>query len=103
MAEEFQSKAAEIMKKVLTAGIGAFFLTEDSLKTMISEFKLPKELLSALMESAHKTKEEFLRSLSKEIMGQVLDRIDAAALIQEILAKNEVELAVKINLKPKKD
>ncbi len=102
MAEDFQSKAAEMMKKVLTVGIGTYFLTEESLKGLVSEFKLPKEILSAVLESAQKSKGEFLKSLSREVMDRVMQKVDPAQLLQEILAKNEVELQIKINFKPKK-
>jgi hypothetical protein len=101
MAEDLQSKAAEMMKKVLTVGIGTYFLTEESLKSLVSEFKLPKEILSAVLESAHKSKGEFLRSISKEIMDRVMQKVDPTSLLEEILAKNEVELQIKINFKPK--
>jgi hypothetical protein len=102
MADDLQSKATEIVKKVLTVGIGAVFLTEESLRGLVSEFKLPKELLGGILESANKTKEEFMRSLSKEMMSQIMDRIDCSALMQELISQNEIELQVKINFKPKK-
>lgn len=102
MVDDLQSKAAEMMKKVLTVGIGAFFLTEESLRGLVSDFKLPKELLSAILDSASKSKAEFLRSLSKEVMDQVMERVDPSSLLQELIEKNEIELQVKINFKPKK-
>ncbi len=102
MAEDIQSKATEMVKKLLTVGVGAFFLTEESLRSLVSEFKLPKELLTAILESAGKSKDEFVKTLSREVMGQVLERIEPQALIQEILEKNEIKFEVKMTLKPKK-
>ena len=102
MGEDFQSKAAELMKKVLTVGVGAFFLTEESLKALVSDFKLPKELLAAVLESANKTKAEFLHTLSKELMSQIVERVDPVEALQELLSKNEVEFHIKMSLKPKK-
>lgn len=100
--DDLHSKAAELMKKVLTVGVGAFFLTEESLRALVSDFKLPKELLSAVLESANKTKVEFLRSFSKEIMAHVMEKVDLSALIQELLAKNEIDFQVKVNFRSKK-
>src|SRR3954464_13753899 len=97
MGDDFQSRAAEMMKKVLTVGVGAFFLTEESLRALVSDFKLPKELLSAVLDSANKPRGEFLRPLSREMMSQVMERVEPSALLQEFLEKNEVELNVKIN------
>lgn len=103
MVDDLQAKAAEMMKKVLTVGVGTLFLTEEGLRALISEFKLPKELLTGVLESAQKTKDDFLRSLSKELMSQLMERVDPSALLQEILAKNEIDLKVQIQFKPKID
>ncbi len=103
MAEDLQSKAADLMKKVLTVGVGALFLTEESLRGLVSDFKLPKELLSGILDAAGKTKNEFLQNLSKEVLSKVTDKIDPVALLQEFLRKNEVNLNIRINVKPKSE
>ncbi len=101
MADDLQSRASEMMKKVLTVGVGTLFLTEEALRGLVSEFKLPKELLSSVLESASKTKDEFLGSLSRELMARVSDKVDPRALLDEILSKHQIELSVKINFTPK--
>ena len=99
--ENLQSKATDFVKKVLTVGMGTLFLTEESLRGMVSEFKLPKELLAGILESANKTRREFLGNLSQELMGRVSDKVDVQALVDEILEKNEIEVNMKISFKPK--
>ena len=101
MADDLQSKAAEMMKKVLTVGVGALFLTEESLRAMVTEFKLPKELLGGIFESANKTKKEFLQNLSKDVLSRVTDKMDPVAFLEEFLHKNEVELHIKVGFKPR--
>jgi len=100
--EDLQAKAAELMKKVLTVGVGALFLTEESLRALVSDFKLPKELLSAILESANKMKGDFLKNLSADLMSQLVSKVDVSKLIKELIAQNEIEMKVHINLKPKK-
>jgi hypothetical protein len=102
VVDEFQSKAADMMKKVLTVGVGALFLTEESLRGLVSDIKLPKELINAILDSAGKTKSEFLRGFSSEILSKVMEKVQPSALIQEILDKNEIEFRVKVSFKPKK-
>jgi hypothetical protein len=102
MSDDLQSKAAELMKKVLTVGVGAIFLTEESLRGLVTEFKLPKELLTAILESANKTKSEFLRTISNEVISRVMDQVDVNELVQETLAQNEIQLEMTIRFKPKK-
>ena len=90
------------MKKVLTVGVGAIFLTEESLRGLVSEFKLPKELLTAILESANKTKSEFLRGMSNEIISRVMEKVDVRELLQEMITQNDIHLEVTVQLKPKK-
>ena len=52
----------DLMKKMLTVGVGTLFLTEESLRGLVSEIKLPKELLGGVLESANKTRKEFSRT-----------------------------------------
>ncbi len=99
--DNIQSKATDFVKKILTVGMGTLFLTEESLKNMVSEFKLPKELLGGILESANKTRKEFLGSLSQDLMNRVSEKMDVRALVDEILEKNEIEINMKISFKSK--
>lgn len=99
--DDLKSQAADLMKKVLTVGVGALFLTEESLRALVQDFKLPKELLTAVLDSANKTKNEFMRTLSQDVIARVADKVDPTAMIQDLLARNEVEFTVKVNFKPR--
>jgi hypothetical protein len=101
-AEDIQSKATDLVKKILTVGVGAIFLTEESVRSLVSEFKLPKELLGGVLESAGRTKNEFLKDLSQDLVAKIKDRIDPKALVEEILRNNEIDLQIKMSFSPKK-
>jgi hypothetical protein len=105
MADDLQSKAAEMMKKVLTVGVGTIFLTEESLRGLIGELKVPKELLGGILDSAHKTKDEFLRNLSKDVLAKVTEKMDPKmnlmTFVEEFLSRNEVDFHVKMSFKKK--
>lgn len=100
-ADEPQSKASDFIKKVLTVGVGAIFLTEESLKNLVGEIKLPKELLGGILESAGKTKREFLDSLSTEVLSRLTEKVDPRSLIDEILTRYDIEFNIKMSLAPK--
>ncbi len=101
MADDIKSKSADLMKKVLTVGVGAVFLTEESLRAMVSEWKLPKEVIGAILESSRNTKNEFMKSMSQDVFAKIVDKVDPLALLTEFLTRNEVELHVKIGIKPR--
>lgn len=94
-------RAAAFMKKALTVGVGTLFLTEESLRSLVGEVKLPKEILGSILESASKTKTEFLQNLSRDVREKVIDKIDPLALLQEFLKNNDVEFTVRVRVKPK--
>ncbi len=101
MSDDLQSKAAELVKKVLTVGVGAVFMTEESIRSMVSEFKLPKELLAGILDSAIKTKNEFFQKLSSDVLERVTHTVDPKALVEEILSKHDLDFHVRLSFKPK--
>lgn len=90
-------------KKIMTVGVGTFFLTEESLRSMVSEFKLPKELMSTLLDGAKGVRKEFMQNVVSEIMSKVSDKMNPADVLAEFLRKNEVTFEVKVKVKEKTD
>ena len=88
-------------KKLMTAGVGAFFLTEEALKTLVSEFKLPKEIVGSILDGAKNVRKEFMQSVVTEMMNKVQDKMDPAVMMADFLKKNEVTFEVKIKVKDK--
>jgi hypothetical protein len=101
-AEDLKNQAAEIVKKVVTVGVGTLFLTEESLRGLVSDFKIPKELLSGILDSANKTRKEFLSKLSSDALDRIAERVDARQLIDDVLKNHEIEVNLKIQFHPKK-
>jgi hypothetical protein len=101
-SEDLKERAADLMKKVLTVGVGTLFLTEEALRGLVSELKLPREMLTGILESAGKTKNDFLQSLSRDVLSRVTEKLDPQALMQEFMEKNEINLQVKVTFSPKK-
>ncbi|MFN7684114.1 MAG: hypothetical protein ACK5QT_01710 [Oligoflexia bacterium] len=102
-SDENQAKGSptDFVKRILSVGVGTLFLTEESLRGMIGELKLPKELISGILESANRSRKEFLQNLSNEVISKVTEKMDPRALIDEILSRNEIEIQMKISFSPK--
>ena len=101
MGEDLKSQAAEVVRKALTVGVGAVFLTEESLRAIIKDLKLPKELIGGLLESANRTKSEFFEKLSQDILSRVKGPFDPREIVQDVLQKNEIHMDMKISFQPK--
>ena len=98
---ELGGKAFDLLKKAITVGVGAAFLTEEGLRALVSELKLPKELIQGLLQNANASKNEFLQKLASDVIDRVQNRVDVPKLMGEFLERNEVELKVRIRVKPK--
>ena len=88
-------------KKLMTVGVGTFFLTEEALRTLVTEFKLPKEIVGGIMDGAKNVRKEFMENVVAEMMSKVQDKIDPSAIIADFFRKNEVSLEIKIKVKDK--
>ena len=90
-------KLGDTLKKVITAGIGAAFMTEESIRNYLSELKLPKEALNLVLQSAAKSKEELVTKVGNEII-KVVNRIDfvkeASRFVEEHKFKIKAEVEV---------
>lgn len=91
---------SDLLKKALTVGVGAAFLTEEALRNMLSELKLPKETLASVLQAAGQIKTEWFQKVTQEIVEKIQNQVDMPGLIQEILEKNEVQCELKIRFKP---
>ena len=57
----------ELMRKVAFAGLGALFMTEEGIRALSGQLKLPKEALGFVLSQAERTKDEVGRVLSDEL------------------------------------
>jgi hypothetical protein len=57
----------EFVRKVAVAGLGALFMTEEGIRSLAGQLKLPKEVLGYVLGQAEKTKDEVGRVVSEEL------------------------------------
>lgn len=99
--DDLQSKASDFMKKALALGVGAVFLTEENLRTMVKDFKLPKEMLINLMETAKGTRQEFLTRFTDELVDAIQSRINPDELVRGFLRDHEIEFTIRTKFIPR--
>lgn len=97
----------DTVKKLFTAGVSAAFMTEESIRSFVSDLKLPKETLNVLLQGANKSKEELMNRVGNEVI-KVISKIDfvkeASRFVEEHKFKinAEVEVIKKDNVNTKK-
>jgi hypothetical protein len=94
-------KVEGILKKVLTTGVTAAFMTEETVRAVLKDLPLPKEIVGGLVENAKNTKTEFVAGVKNELK-MYLDKIDLAKEFDKIAEKYDFEVKATISLKKKK-
>lgn len=98
---EDNGKLGDLLKKVLTTGVTAAFMTEEAARAVLKDLPLPKEMVGGLIENARTTKTEFVAGVKTELRSY-LDKIDISKEIDKIAEKYDFEIKATISLKKKK-
>jgi hypothetical protein len=91
---------ADVIKKVVSIGVGAAFMTEDAVRNMLADLPLPKDIISGLVQNAKGAKEDFTKSIREELRGH-LSRLDMAKLVEEIVSRYDLEINASVKFKKK--
>jgi hypothetical protein len=94
-------KLGDILKKVVSTGVTAAFMTEESVRAVLKDLPLPKDIVGGLVENAKNTKSEFVAGVKNELKSY-LDKIDISKEIDKIVEKYDFEVKATISLKRKK-
>lgn len=87
----------ETIKKIVTAGVSAAFMTEESIRSFVSEVKLPKETLNLLLQGAAKSKEELMNRVSREIIG-IISKIDFVKEASRFVEEHKFRVSAEIEV-----
>ena len=92
----------ELMRKVAFAGLGALFMTEEGIRSLAGQLKLPKEALGFVLSQAERTKDEVGRVISEEVRRFLRsDKLRADFL--QLLSGMRVEVTAHVRLVPEPD
>lgn len=95
-----ESPLGDVIKKVVSIGVGAAFMTEDTVKGLLADLPLPKDLVSGLVQNAKTAKEDFSNSVREEI-AQHLNKVDPKKVIADVLDGYDIEVNAKFSFKKK--
>jgi len=91
---------SEWIRKLAVAGLGAAVLTEEGLRQLAGQLRLPKDLLSGVLSQADKTKEELARIIGDEIRNFLHSEV-AREGMAKLLEDMKLEVKAEIRLVPK--
>jgi hypothetical protein len=100
--EAVRGSIVEAMRKVAFAGLGALFMTEEGIRSLAGQLKLPKEALGFVLSQAERTKDEVGRVLSDELRRFLRsDKLREDVL--QLLSGMRMEVTASVRLVPDPD
>jgi polyhydroxyalkanoate synthesis regulator phasin len=100
MSEKKDSAIGDIIKKVVSVGVGAAFMTEESVKKILEDLPLPKDIITGLVQNAKGAKEDFTNGIREELRTY-LSKVDASKIVSDLVDKYDIEFETKISFKKK--
>lgn len=94
---EGKKGVADALKKLFTVGMGAAFMTEDAIRTYLSELKLPKEVLTYLLQGAKKSKEELMNRVGNEVVT-IIQKIDFVKEASRFVENHKFRVSAEIEV-----
>ncbi|MEK2688657.1 hypothetical protein [Bdellovibrio sp. GT3] len=94
---DFKGLLGDTVKKVFTAGVSAAFMSEEGLKSYLSELKLPKEALNLLIQGANKSKDEITQRVTKEVVG-IIQKIDFVKEFSKFAETHKFKITAEIDI-----
>lgn len=98
--EEETSGLKDFFRKVVSVGVGSAFMTEESVKNLLHDLPLPKDLLTGLLQNARQAKTDFIETVREELKEQ-FTRIDPAKLVDEVVERYDIEVQATFKFKRK--
>jgi len=89
----------DILRKAVVAGLGAVFMSEEGIRKLGSQLKLPKEALGFILSQADKTKVEVTRVIGEELRRFLNSELLRQELLQ-MLTGVTVEIKAEVKLRP---
>ena len=89
----------DFVRKMAVAGLGAVFMTEEGIRSLATQLKLPREALTFIIGQAERSKDEVGRVISEEIRRFLQsDRLRDELL--KMLAGMTIEVRAEVKLVP---
>jgi hypothetical protein len=89
----------DIVRRAVLTGVGALFMTEEGIRNLVGDMKMPKDALAFLIAQAEKTRSEVARVVTHEVR-RFLESDMLRREIWKLLTGVTLEVNATIQLKP---
>ena len=89
----------DIVRRAVLTGVGALFMTEEGIRNLVGDMKMPKDAIAFLMSQADKTRVEVARVVTQEVR-RFLESDTLRREIWKMISGVTLEVNASIRLKP---
>ncbi len=89
----------DIVRRAVLTGVGALFMTEEGIRNLVGDMKLPKDAIGFLLAQAEKTRTEVARVVTQEVR-RFLESETLRREIWKLFTGVTLEVTASIQLKP---
>ena len=94
-SDDLPPRWSEMIKKVVSAGLGAAFMTEESIRTYLGE--VPKEVLQTILQNANKSKEDLLNKVGNETI-RLIQKIDFVKEASRFVEEHKFKITAEVDV-----
>ncbi|MFH1811097.1 MAG: hypothetical protein ABIJ09_20320 [Pseudomonadota bacterium] len=98
----FEAFVPDVVKRGLVTGLGALFMTEEGVRSALTDLKLPKEVVTFLVSQAERSKRELTQTLAREVRSFLGD-VDVSGVLQRALAGMTLEFKTQVRFIPQEN
>lgn len=95
--DQDSQKMSDLLKKLLSAGIGAAFMTEEHIRTYLTDLKLPKDALKFVLDGAQKSKDELMDRVGNEVI-RIVQKIDFVKEASRFVEEHKFRVTAEIDV-----
>jgi hypothetical protein len=100
VSERIEDENESLTRRILTLGLGAYFLTEDTVRRYVKDAKIPRDIASGIVKNATKGKDELYGFVARELQG-FLKQMDVQAEIDRFVRSHKVRISAEIEFIPR--
>ncbi len=90
----------DLTRKIITLGLGAYFLTEDTVRRYVKDAKIPRDVGKLITQNASKGKEELYGFVARELSG-FLKQMDLQQELDRFLGSHKIRINAEVEFVPR--
>ncbi|MBI4508046.1 MAG: hypothetical protein HY698_00320 [Deltaproteobacteria bacterium] len=102
MRHRLEGLIPDLVKRTVSAGLGAAVATEEQIRKMATEFSVPKDVVNYLLSTAQSTKDELFKIFARE-MREFLQGLNLNQELAKLLTSLSFEIKTEIRFIPNEE